>query len=537
MRAIPRSVWLMVLTLAMSGTIFALLVPIGRPPDEIAHLDLLYQVEGQGQYPAWDDATYTRGVVSLGLTDPASGFSRNAGISPPSSSGQTLEELGGTTETAALNQQSQHPPAYYSVMAAGLRVISWLGGDGLSAPRLVLLLRLANVLMIAPLPIVCHRLAERCGGGRHINLLAAFIPLAVPGLAAMSGAINNDNGLPVLAGVAVVGLVAIIRGESRAAPTLLTGVVIGVAMLVKASALVLLPSAVIAVLWARHRGSKRSIPWLGVRLLAPAIAIGGWWYIRNLLLYDALTPTIDRDRFRPEVAPAGFAADFWKWFRNFIDVSTESFWSRIGLLEVELPAWMIVACVLIAGAAIVSAVVIAPRGRDQIDRSMLVFLIFPFLATWALLALSSYRLYEQSGLSPFLHGRYLYISFAAFSVVVSVGVFRSLRRVGIAFGFVAVVAVVLSATTLFEAVSTFRKRDFGVLYEGTLVFAGEGVRGSVMAVIASVYVAAAVAMFVMVMKELAASSRRLVQSHDPAFGEDLADDSLNHGFKVDSNDQ
>ena len=71
-------------------------------------------------------------------------------------------------------------------MATVLRVQRWLlPGDGLpSLDREIGLLRLANVLLLVPLPLLAFGpWCARLGGDDRARLVAAVVPLCVPQLA------------------------------------------------------------------------------------------------------------------------------------------------------------------------------------------------------------------------------------------------------------------------------------------------------------------------------------------------------------------
>ena len=162
--------------------------------------------------------------------------------------------------------EAQQPPVFYWIASAVMRPASdWPLGER------VRLIRLLSVFL-ASFAIPFTFLA-----GRSVTAFATYgaaLLAVAPGFAIDSAHVAND-GLAI--GIAALFLWLMTREKTS---WFAAGLVLGAAILVKASLLVLAP--ILIVLWIR-----RPKP-LGLAL-ALGLAIGGWWYVRNLLIGVPLT--------------------------------------------------------------------------------------------------------------------------------------------------------------------------------------------------------------------------------------------------------
>ncbi len=115
------------------------------------------------------------------------------------------------------------------------------------------------------------------------------------------------------------------------------GSLLGLAVLSKLSALALIALAGLVLLFVAWR--IRSWRWLIRSSLAvglPALAIGGWWYVRNWLLYhDPLAWNVWQANILLRVAPAD-----WRTIVGELISLERSFWGLFGWLNVPYPVWV-----------------------------------------------------------------------------------------------------------------------------------------------------------------------------------------------------
>ena len=136
---------------------------------------------------------------------------------------------------------------------------------------------------------------------RRVALLAAALTALNPQFLFVSAGINNDN---LLVPLCTWSLYLMFRSVCRGlTPTMsaLTGVFIGLASLTKVGGVLMLPVAGLAILfaaWRHHRRGAAAIRPLSfiirrgplvaghcLLVVVSALVVGGWWYLRNALLY------------------------------------------------------------------------------------------------------------------------------------------------------------------------------------------------------------------------------------------------------------
>ena len=170
--------------------------------------------------------------------------------------------------------------------------------------------------------------------------LVGFIPQFV----FISAAASNDNAINALAALVLWRLVALIVAPpeprySRKAfgSALVLGCLLGLALLSKLSALALVALTGLTLLLAAWRArSWRALIGNGLAVGLPALAIAGWWYGRNWVLYrDPLAWNVWQANILLRVIPAG-----WGTIIAELGSLERSFWGLFGWLNVPYPAWV-----------------------------------------------------------------------------------------------------------------------------------------------------------------------------------------------------
>ena len=139
-------------------------------------------------------------------------------------------------------------------------------------------------------------------GQVNLPILAASFTALNPMFVFITASVNNDNGVWFLASLIIYILILIVNLDDNAllipswfpnkilqrqfAPWLL-GVIIGLAILTKLSALLLLPVVGIYLIWRKQYSGS----WLqsfreGLIIAACVLVLTGWWFYRNFILYD-----------------------------------------------------------------------------------------------------------------------------------------------------------------------------------------------------------------------------------------------------------
>jgi small subunit ribosomal protein S36 len=450
----PPAVWLGVLLFALVGSLWTVAVPAYRAPDEAAHVDLvLYLAEGHG-YPAYDRRFFGEEIGLdtdrhlIDLTVPWPRF--DAADAPAGDALPDVDDLGGTEPDAearrgdprragfpyVYNQMPQHPPVYYEAMATVLRVERWLlPGDGLPPlERELGLLRLLNVLLVAPLPLLAWATTVRIGGGARAATVAALLPLCLPQLSHISAAVNNDNLLTLLGGVLAVSLAGVARGHRSRRTDVVVGLALGLALLTKAFALMFIPAVVAAYAvgaWTtgRRRDNARGLALSGL----VAAALGAWWWIDNWVREGEPAPTTESLTRTTAQRPEGFTADpvTFLWTFSGRIVSRVWAWIGFGIPKFSFDPWVVAGASLAVAGAVAVAVITARPGRSTaggMRRVDIVVAWIPVVLVTLFVARRAWGLYETTGKFAFIQGRYLFCALVAPAAVVAIGAARVLGR-------------------------------------------------------------------------------------------------------------
>jgi len=450
----PAAVWFATALFGLVAALWTVAVPPMRAPDEPAHVDLIiYLAEGH-RYPGYDERYFgesleldtKRYLVDSRFHWPT--FAASEAV--PRGERPDVADLGGTApdEEArppnlsrpdfprAYNQMPQHPPLYYEGMAALLRVERWLlPGDELPGlDRELGLLRLANVLLVLPLPLLAWAGVRRIGGSNRAGTVAALLPLGLPQLLHIAASVNNDNLLILLGGVLAVLLAGVARGLRAWRTDVAVAVVLGLALLTKAFAVMFVPGVVVAYgLYAWTTGRRRAAAVGVARVGVVSAVLGGWWWIGNLIREGQVAPTTETLTRTESDRPPEFHADMIRFVWTFAGRMITRTWAWIGFRnpKFELPVLVVMLAMAVVIVAVVAASIRARPGRSADGGPRRADIAFAWLAVAMLLLFVMRRawgLYETTGLYAFIQGRYLYSALVGPMAVVAIGLVALFRR-------------------------------------------------------------------------------------------------------------
>ena len=218
----------------------------------------------------------------------------------------------------------------------------------------VLVVRLFSVLLGATTVYLTYRIAQEVAPGRpEIALGAAAVNAFTPMFLFISGAVNNDNLVILLASLALLLMIRYVRVDEKSARQrylylLVLGTVIGLGSLTKMSALGLFPLAALAIFIERWRNLGRGVDlrslgrviWQSAIhffvLFAPALLIAGWWYYRNVQLYGDWSGWNAFIAVLGQRAHPASLAQLWDERWGFM----LSYWGLFGGLNVPMPEWI-----------------------------------------------------------------------------------------------------------------------------------------------------------------------------------------------------
>lgn len=222
---------------------FSIIQPLGRTPDEVAHV----------QYVRFLAENYRLPVFA------------------PAGGGE-----GG--------YQAQHPPLYYAVMA-----LAYEATEGLEERWRWHILRWLTALLVGGGGfLVCRAIFLRIWpDARWIALTGTAATMLMPLTILYACHVNPDGPAFLVVTIALYLSLLTARNAPSVSRAILLGLTIGAASLIKISALIAVVPAVIA--WAYLARGDRPRGWLrdvGITV-GVALAMGVWWYVRNIIYYGS----------------------------------------------------------------------------------------------------------------------------------------------------------------------------------------------------------------------------------------------------------
>jgi 4-amino-4-deoxy-L-arabinose transferase-like glycosyltransferase len=229
------------------------------------------------------------------------------------------------------------------------------------------LIRCLSVLMGTVTVYLTYRLSLELMPGRlNLALGAAAITAFTPMFIFISAAVNNDNLVILLASLAILIMVRIVKTANEDSRSTfhashftyyvsyftLLGLVVGLALLTKESAggLILLTALTVAFVSWRERSLKIFLVG-GLLTGGLTLLIAGWWYLRNWQLYDdPLGQNVFIEILGQRDVPADLS-QLWRERVSFI----RGYWGNFGGLNVLMPEWVYT---ILNGFLVVAAVVI-----------------------------------------------------------------------------------------------------------------------------------------------------------------------------------
>jgi len=335
----PRSVssWLLALIVfcyLVLGTLYAVLTPKWQAPDEPAHFNYIKHLAENGQLPVLQPGDYPYQYLE----------DIKAAKFPPSMS------------ISAIRYESHQPPLYYALGALLYRLTSALGPD-----VQFFTLRLFSVILGALVLVTAHQVVCTVFPVKPFLALAATAFIAiVPMHITFTAAINNDTLAELVLLLILWRSVRIVRTSLDTRQAIITGILLGLALLTKTTIYVSLGVVAVAVLL--HPAPKSGLHSTVMRkkvshlLLAfiLALLISAPWFVRNASVYGNLDifgwqrhdtvvegqlRTVD---FLSSVGPASYA-------KAFVFTTFRSFWGQFGWMGVLMDERLYLALALMSG--------------------------------------------------------------------------------------------------------------------------------------------------------------------------------------------
>ena len=334
--------WLVILLAGflLAGALYSAATPLFESPDASSHLQVIdYLARERRLYPPGDPERVTTGpamAAAVRYHTPPRYYT------PPlyHALGALLTSATGI-EMTDLEARLIPNPAWALGWAPQRDADPWnknvfahLPGETWQASptmRATLLLRALSLLLGAMTLALTYAIGREIAPERPALALSAAAWVGLnPQVIALSAGVTND---PLLNALFALSLLLALRGMRQAASWrywAALGGVIGVGMLTKQSALLLLPLGGLAILGSEHTRATR---WLtsGLAMGITAALVGGGWYLRNALRYG--DPLGLAPHFDSQVALASFGLP------EIIAVF-ETYWVGLGWALISAPGWV-----------------------------------------------------------------------------------------------------------------------------------------------------------------------------------------------------
>lgn len=358
---------------------------------------------------------------------------------------------------AAWEQEGSQPPLYYVIMAAlagHLPTPDWdtlfvhnpfvrhapgnphdvnayrhpltLGPPYTGTTLAVHVVRWLSLALSTVTMVLVFRLALAALGDPWLAVLAAALAGLSPQVLFINASVNNDTLLTLLCtGALWIMLTLLARPERNALwRTSLVGVLLGLAALTKISGLVLWPVAALTVITAALRAAgpgRARGAWLaaGVRLVvmfALAVAICGWWYLRNYQLYgDWLGLNTMIAIAGPRTPPIGLLELLREeWYGFYL-----SYWAVFGVFSILPAVWVHTFYGLLTAWAIAGGALALLRRPVRLSPDV------ALLALYTVLTLAGVIRWSQQ--TPASQGRLMFGALGALTTLLAGGVLSGAR--------------------------------------------------------------------------------------------------------------
>ena len=405
------------------GLCYSLVSPIFETPDEAQHFFVVREIVEQhglpvqrtGELGRWlqegsqPPLYYLIGAVLSGWID-TSDSQEFAGRNPFAVQGDPLTP---GNRNVFLHRAPEEFPWHGTVLAVHiLRLVSL----GLGAASVAVTYAIA--CLVFP-------------GRRRLALGAAAIHAFIPQFVFISAAVSNDSLAALTCGAVLWQSLRVARGASTRRDDLLLGALVGLAALSKLSgaALALVAVAGVALSAANAPNPLRSIRHVLIRVSAvtvAAMAVAGWWYVRNVLLYGDPTGL---NRMLAIVGTRNPAPDFWQLLDELEGLRL-SFWGIFGWFSILMPAqfyWVFDGLAIAALVGLVVRLVLdARRQAPGLPRQGLAMrgwhaLLHPLALPVMTVAIVLVGVVRWGILTPGLQGRLLFPALPAIALLLSAG--------------------------------------------------------------------------------------------------------------------
>jgi 4-amino-4-deoxy-L-arabinose transferase-like glycosyltransferase len=310
------------------GSLYAVEVPDWQAPDEPAHYNYVRQL-ANGRFPLMEPADYNEQY-------------KNAAVS---------SQFAPEYDIRKITYEDWQPPLYYLLLTP----IYTVADGSLTVLRLTSLFIGAGIILFA-YAVATTLYPEKQWIALTTAVFIAFLPQHLSILAS----VNNDSLSELLIAAMLFAMMQwnqadleTINPKEERIHLLQFGVLLGLGLLTKLTAYLMIPIAGFVLLW-RYRAHRPDILQAGIMLFAPAFLLGSLWWGRNLLVYDNLDPLA---RIAHDTAVVGQPRTI-EWIeriglsetvQQFFHTTFNSFWGQFGWMGVVMDSWIYQTLLLFSG--------------------------------------------------------------------------------------------------------------------------------------------------------------------------------------------
>lgn len=401
---------------ALFGTIlllWALLTPAFRAPDEPQHYNSIMRIAAGGGWPAPGTATISDATL-LAMREAAFHTSLPKGSPPlekdftsrtpldPGARSVVDQEGAVDRPGAGADQMTQHPPLYYAI---GAGVVKLFGALDWRWDQQLLLLRLLSVFLAVLIVPLAGATARALTASNLTGVVAAAMVVGIGQLAFINSTVTNDVLVTVLGMTLTLLAVRALQRRHTPGLVLMAGVVLGLGLLTKGFFLAAIPMVALSFLIksAPNPRFKSRLVASG-SAMAVAFVVGGWWWLKNLVVYGTIQPAGQVVNY-----PIGDTTPtVGEFLAGAFSRLSESFFGNFAWLEVPLPGLLIWPLTIVVLGLIGCSFFLAGRNLA----ALLTLMTFPIGVGGVVLA-GAFAAYHRTGQFPGLQGRYLFISLGA----------------------------------------------------------------------------------------------------------------------------
>jgi len=312
------------------GLLFGTTVPAFWGPDEDYHFLYVEYLVTQQALPSPKRPLYTREYSELAAAIYYDEYGQGPRTSFPGDPKASLDRLSRLPDSArdptiaGRGVGVVHPPLY-QLLGAGVDALT---GDAPMQTRLAWVRVLSAVFGVLA-TYTAWLLAAQVFRRILPQLLVALLVAVQPIVGFLSGIVNHDIALITFFNAAVALMLFALRSPPRPRQGLWLGAATTLALMVKGSALALIPLALLAYLAQGLAWRERWKEALKAALIFAAIVVGvaGWWYVRARIVYGSTTGAVSvgGGAAAPSI-PAPSIGQLFDWTKEWTGLTYRTYW-------------------------------------------------------------------------------------------------------------------------------------------------------------------------------------------------------------------